>query len=94
MLKYYRYTIHYGFWLSMSDIEHLKTTDYKFLLENETIIYVNQFHCVCSTRTGDVPAGNQEQLEALIAYLQKIKTNVSKTPYWLSDTQSYDKNEL
>ncbi|MDM2746827.1 hypothetical protein OGY15_19770 [Citrobacter sp. Cu231] len=48
----------------MSDIEHLKTTDYKFLLENETIIYVNQFHCVCSTRTGDVLAGNQEQGDA------------------------------
>ncbi|HBD2921707.1 TPA: hypothetical protein JLC50_004703 [Escherichia coli] len=51
------------FGLNMSDIEHLRTTDFRFLLENEMIVYVDQHHYVCSTRTGEVLASNKEQLQ-------------------------------
>lgn len=69
----------------MGDIEHLRTTDFQYLMKNEVFIYINQYGYVCSTRTGEVLAANQEQLQILIAHLNKIKTKVKKTPYWLSD---------
>uniref|UniRef100_UPI0011AA72D7 hypothetical protein n=1 Tax=Yersinia rohdei TaxID=29485 RepID=UPI0011AA72D7 len=62
---------------NMGDLETMSLDEYKYHLEHENFLFVEGHGFLVDDFTGRRFAASQEQLDLLIAYLQKQRENMS-----------------